>query len=257
MNIKWNTEKYESNFSFVHEYGEDLFNLITAPKGSFAVDLGCGNGALTEALQNEGYNVLGIDASQDMITTAKELHPNIEFSLQDVTDFKLDKKADVIFSNAVFHWINEDKQPKTVQNISDNLNEGGMLVCEFGGFGNCEAIQRAVENAFKSRNLKYIREWYFPTIAQYTALLEKAGMQTVYASLFDRLTEQKGENGVEEWMRMFLKTPFEGLADNQKNEIIAEAVNSLKPILYKNGKWFADYVRIRIKAVKKSKINYA
>ena len=251
MNIEWNTEKYESNFSFVHKYGEDLFNLITAPKGSFAVDLGCGNGALTEALLNKGYNVLGVDASRDMITTAKELYPNIEFSLQDATDFSLDKKADVIFSNAVFHWINEAKQYETVQNIADNLNEGGMLVCEFGGFGNCEAIHRAVENAFKNRDLKYKRDWYFPTIAQYTALLEKAGLQTVYARLFERPTEQKGENGVEEWIRMFLKTPFEGMAENQKNEIIAETVNDLKPILYKNGKWYADYVRIRIKAVKK------
>lgn len=40
------------------------------------------------------------------------MHPELDFMAGDATEFTLDEKADVIFSNAVFHWINADKQEK-------------------------------------------------------------------------------------------------------------------------------------------------
>ncbi len=70
-----------------------------------------------------------------------------------------------------------------------------------------------------------------------------------YAVLFDRPTPQKSENGLEDWIRMFVKTPFEGISDPVKEEIIRETTEELKDRLYQNGRWIVDYVRIRIKAV--------
>lgn len=48
MNITWDAKNYKENFSFVHEYGEDVINLLKKPEGSRVVDLGCGNGALSK-----------------------------------------------------------------------------------------------------------------------------------------------------------------------------------------------------------------
>ena len=65
MNIEWNAEKYTEDFSFVHQYGNDVADLIDLKTGSTVLDLGCGNGALTEQLKNKGFHVIGIDASEE------------------------------------------------------------------------------------------------------------------------------------------------------------------------------------------------
>ena len=116
MNIKWNVENYTDNFEFVHKYGEDVTGLIDVPEGSFVVDLGCGNGALSEFLSDKGYKVTGIDASDDMVKKARELHPDLKFERGDVLDFRLEEPADVIFSNAVMHWIDDDNQSVAAEN---------------------------------------------------------------------------------------------------------------------------------------------
>ena len=72
----------------------------------------------------------------------------------------------------------------------------------------------------------------------------------VRASLFDRFTEQVGEDGLADWIRMFVTLPFEGHSDRQRAEIIREAVEDCRPSLFANGKWYVDYVRIRIKAIR-------
>lgn len=65
MNIKWNADKYEKGFSFVHRYGEAVLDMVDLPEGSRMIDLGCGNGALTAKLAEKGYDVIGIDDSAD------------------------------------------------------------------------------------------------------------------------------------------------------------------------------------------------
>ncbi|MDE6471618.1 MAG: hypothetical protein K2L52_01160 [Clostridia bacterium] len=70
------------------------------------------------------------------------------------------------------------------------------------------------------------------------------------AILFDRLTELKGENGLYDWIKMFVRTPFKNIDKVTENEIISAVVSLLKSILFQNGKWYADYVRLRYKAIK-------
>ncbi|MGN0107117.1 MAG: class I SAM-dependent methyltransferase [Hominilimicola sp.] len=250
MNIKWNTKKYTEDFDFVHKYGEGVMDLLDINEGDCVIDLGCGNGALTEKLHNLGAEVIGIDGSADMIERAKELHPAINFVCDDAVTFSVEKKADCVFSNAVFHWIDECKQEEMLKNIARAIKVGGQLVCEFGGSGCCEKIHSALEKEFNSRGLEYKRTFYFPKIGEYTSIIDKCGFKTVYAVLFDRKTELKGESGMEDWIRMFVKIPFEGIYKAVCDEIIDSTVSKLRNDMYENGKWYADYVRIRIKAVK-------
>ncbi|MBQ9746810.1 MAG: methyltransferase domain-containing protein [Clostridia bacterium] len=250
MNIKWNAEDYKNGFSFVPQYGEDVMSLITAKEGSTVLDLGCGNGTLTAKLAEKGYSVLGIDDSAEMLALAVAEHPEIEFRKGNALDFLLEKKADVIFSNAVFHWIDEKDQDTLIANIAKNLKTGGELVCEFGGYGCAEMVHSALESAFARRGLKYERTFYFPTIGEYAPMLEEHGLRVEYATLFDRPTEQKGENGLYDWINMFVKKPFEGMDEETKEEILFEVMISVVGDLYKDGKWFIDYVRLRIRARK-------
>lgn len=103
---------------------------------------------------------------------------------------------------------------------------------------------------FQRRGLQYIRNFYFPTIGEYTSRLEAHGLQVRYATLFDRSTKQVGEDGLANWIRMFKMLPFEGLDKVVQEHIIQCVVDELRPVLYKDGTWYADYVRIRIKAIK-------
>ena len=162
MNITWDAKGYTSGFAFVHQYGEGVLDLIDAAPGSHIVDLGCGNGALSEKLIARGYRVTAIDASGDMLAQARALHPDIPFVQADATDFTLSEPADAIFSNAVFHWIDRDRQPLLAAAIARNLKPGGQLVCEFGGYGCAERVHSALERAFAVRGLTYPRVFYFP-----------------------------------------------------------------------------------------------
>ncbi len=128
MNIKWDANKYTEDFSFVHQYGNSVIELIDADKGSSILDLGCGNGALTKALQDKGYLVTGMDASKELLDIAKEKYPDIDFMQGDAADFTLPKLADVVFSNAVFHWIGKDKQQNMLKCVYNVLNKNGQFV---------------------------------------------------------------------------------------------------------------------------------
>lgn len=244
MNIKWNAKEYTDSFQFVHQYGESVTELLTVPQGSYVVDLGCGNGALTEKLKEKGYQVRGIDASENMLEQARRFHPDIDFERADATNFILDKKADAIFSNAVFHWI--DNQEKLIANLAANIRRGGELVFEFGGKGCAETVHSELEKAFIKRNYTYPRTFYFPTIGEYAPLLEKNGFRVEYAVLFDRFTEQK--NGIDEWIHMFNMQCFKDIPETDRDEIIREAVENCREKLYAGGKWYVDYVRIRMRA---------
>ncbi len=115
MNQNWNSEKYSQNFSFVYKYGSDVLDLIDPEGVKNVIDLGCGTGALTRQLAEKGFNVTGIDASENMLNQARANNPDINFIQADATNFKLGEKVDAIFSNAVLHWIDKYKQRRAVR----------------------------------------------------------------------------------------------------------------------------------------------
>ena len=250
MNNDWNAKNYTNNFSFVHQYGEDVLKLIDATAGSRVLDLGCGNGALTKKLQELGFQVQGMDSSEDMLTIAQQNYPDIQFEYGDATQFTLPEPVDVIFSNAVFHWIDAEKQDALAAHIANALKPGGALVCEFGGKDCAESVHATLEQCFEKRGLLY--QWfnYFPTIAEYTAVLERNGLRPDYAVLFDRPTPQSPGKTVVDWIEMFVRVPFRGMEEKQKAEILQEAENLLRPKLCRNNNWIIDYVRIRVRARK-------
>lgn len=250
MNITWDAKEYQQNFHFVYNYGQDVLSLVDVPKNSFVIDFGCGNGELTSKLKAQGYQVLGVDASSDMIALAKQNHPDIEFKQANIIDFQNDAPADAIFSNAVLHWIDEDKQQTMLCNIASNLKQGGLFAFEFGGYGCGASVHDTLAKLFAKHGLVYKHPFYFPTIGMYAPKLEQAGFKVVYATLFDRFTPVKGENGIVDWIKMFDKAPFIGIDKHLAENIMFTAQEQLSEKLYKDKQWYVDYVRIRMKNIK-------
>lgn len=252
MNQNWNAEKYSSDFSFVHQYGNDVISLIDMENARSALDLGCGNGALSKILAEKGLAVTGMDASEDMLAIARKNHPGIRFLHADATDFTLAERVDVVFSNAVFHWIDKDRQTDMMRCVYRSLNDGGQFVFEMGGLGNNRLIHAALAQAFAELGYAYTQPFYFPSVGEYAALLEHTGFTVRYAVLFDRPTRLNGSDGLADWIQMFVKNPFARVAEDDRQIILKKAVSSLAPALYKDGVWYSDYVRLRMKAVKES-----
>lgn len=251
MNITWNADKYTTDFAFVHHYGKSVMELIDADEGSAVLDLGCGNGALTKALHDKGYSAKGLDSSQELLDIARQSYPSLEFIQADAADFALTEPVDVIFSNAVFHWIQKDLQENMLKCAYNALRKNGQFVFEFGGYGNNQSIHDALNSTFLKYGYHYEMPFYFPTLGEYASLLENRGFLVKYAVIFDRMTELKGENGLKDWITMFIKTPFFVVkSEKEKNRIISDVEKILRHDLYINGKWHADYVRLRMKAIR-------
>ena len=104
MNIQWNAQGYTQNFSFVHEYGRGLIDLLEGG-GLSVLDLGCGNGALTQRLAQAGFRAEGLDASPELLEVARQSYPGLAFHQGDAVDFQTAEPFDAVFSNAVLHWI--------------------------------------------------------------------------------------------------------------------------------------------------------
>lgn len=171
MNIFWDAEKYKRFFVRAAVRRSRDGSAGCRP-GSRVVDLGCGNGALTEQLAACGYDVTGVDASAEMLELAREGHPELKFRPGNALDFTLDEPVDAVFSNAVLHWIDADKQQAMLDHIASQIKSGGLLVCEFGGKGCAETVHAALEKRFAAHGLHYRRTFYFPTIGEYAPLLE-------------------------------------------------------------------------------------
>ena len=191
MNIQWEAGKYTENFDFVHRYGESVLELVEAEAGGLVVDLGCGNGAPDP--EAGGPRIPGAGGGRLRRDGGRGPGPSSRTALPkgDAVTFQLEEKADVIFSNAVLHWIDGSRQQALARNVAAQLKPGGQFIFEFGGKGLRGQVHSSLERQFARRGLAYPRTFYFPTIGEYAPILERAGFRVEYAVLFDRPTEQK------------------------------------------------------------------
>jgi trans-aconitate methyltransferase len=248
----WNTALYEQNHAFVWEYGESLLDLLAPKAGERILDLGCGTGQLTEKIAQSGAFVQGIDSSLSMISTAQANYPHINFAAADARDFQVEDPLDAVFSNAVLHWI---KQPDAVIHcVEKALRPGGRFVAEFGGKGNVGAIARALLSVLSEIGCsepESLNPWYFPSIGEYALLLENQGFEVSYAVLFDRPTPLEGGSaGMVNWIEMFAGGFWSGLSQEVRSHAIHQVEERLRPALYRDGNWIADYRRLRVVALK-------
>lgn len=247
--MKWNTELYNTRHSFVYQYGAAMIDLLDPASFEKILDLGCGTGELTQQIKEKGALVSGIDSSVDMIEKAKANYPLIPFEVLSATAMPYEETFDAVFSNAVLHWIPEYEI--VARNIYKALKPGGRFVAEFGGKDNVGNIVNALQAAFEKRGLSFQKIWYFPSTAEYATLLEKQGFRVSMIAHFDRKTElSDNDKGMRDWIEMFGNSFFKNSTPDLRKEIIDEAVASLRTTNYQDGKWFADYKRLRLKATK-------
>ncbi len=240
--MNWNAACYQSQHSYVWRHGESLLAQLKPQPGERILDLGCGTGQLTEQIAASGAIAIGLDSDPTMIAQAQKNYPHLTFKVADAANFQLAEPVDAVFSNAALHWVTQAEPAACC--VAAALKPGGRLVAELGGKGNVQAILSALEQA-SGRSLN---PWYFPSLGEYAALLEKVGLEAIFARLFDRPTPL-GEGGLAAWLEMFGQRFFAALSAEDWAEMV-KRVESLVPQLYQEGQWVADYRRLRVVAIK-------
>ncbi|GCF10971.1 class I SAM-dependent methyltransferase [Dictyobacter arantiisoli] len=245
----WNADLYDQKHAFVFKYGASLISILAPQAGETILDLGCGTGHLTRAIADAGAHVIGMDSSASMIESARIAYPGLDFQVGDATNFTPASPVDAIFSNATLHWI--QNPAAAARHMAAALKPGGRLVAEFGGKGNIATITSATRQAAKEITGQDIQSsWYFPSIGEYTSLLEQYGLTVNSAILFERPTPLEGEDALRNWLNMFGLVIFQQLPEDIKQQVIIRAEALARPTLYQNGRWIGDYRRLRIVAYK-------
>ncbi|WP_028551191.1 class I SAM-dependent methyltransferase [Paenibacillus sp. UNC451MF] len=249
---KWNATFYDSKIGFVSRLGKGVVELLSPRQGERILDLGCGTGDLAYEIASHGAYCQGMDSSQDMVNQARDKYPELQFDAADAHTFRVPEKFDAVFSNAALHWMKRPEQ--VIDSVGQALHKGGRFVAEFGGSGNVERIYRAIAEVLKHDGIdaEERNPWYFPTIGEYSALLEQHGFEVRYMELFDRPTELvDGEEGMNHWLHTFAGMFFVGLTEEQKREAYTQCCSILRNDLYNGKFWTADYRRLRFAAVLK------
>ncbi|WP_129663219.1 class I SAM-dependent methyltransferase [Phytoactinopolyspora endophytica] len=243
---KWDAHAYDRDFGFVAAYGVELLDWLRPQPGERIIDLGCGTGDLTARLVETGASVIGMDAEPAMIEAARErLGDAAELQVADAHDFSVDDPVDAVVSNAALHWM--PAPVEVLGCVSDALREGGRFVAEMGATRNVATITDAVEQACRETGLPERRwPWYFPSPAQYAAILEDAGLEVRQLDFYDRPTKLTGPDGMERWLEMFAG---EVVADLPA-ATVSRALEIARPALWHDDAWWADYRRLRFRAVK-------
>jgi len=248
---KWDSNLYDKKHSYVFKYGEDLLSLLQPKPGEKILDLGCGTGHLTNLIAESGADITGIDSSEEMIKLAKQNYPSIKFEVKNAVDFYFSEKFDAVFSNAVLHWVLQKEE--AVSCVYENLKRGGRFVLEMGGKDNVKRVIDVLRKTLAESGYKNNSEmvmWYFPSVGEYASLLEKNGFRVIYSAHFDRDTFLNEKDTIEDWLEMFAKNFFEGINPVEKKKLVKHISDKLLPTNIKDGKWFIDYKRLRISAVK-------
>ena len=252
--LQWNAKLYEQKHSFVWQYGTEVLKILAPQPGELILDLGCGTAQLTAQIAAAGARVIGLDNSPAMIEQARINYPELRFEIADAQDFRFAEPFDAVFSNAVLHWVSA--ADRVARSLFLALKPGGRFVAEFGGRGCVREIRAAGRAALSAIGLSpedEMNSWYFPSIAEYSSVLESQGLSVTSAWLFDRPTKlEDGEPGLRQWIRMFCNNFLNRIPQNRQDEFLAKWEDSLRPKLFRDGSWFVDYKRIRLVAVKET-----
>jgi trans-aconitate methyltransferase len=242
----WNADDYAQHARFVSDLAGPVLEWLAPQAGEHILDLGCGDGVLTAELARRGVRVLGVDISDSLLGAAAER--GVETRRLDGQALPFDGEFDAVFSNAALHWMSD--AAAVVDGIFRALKAGGRFVAEFGGHGNVAAVTTAMRATAWRRGGDAVLAgpWFFPSAAVYREMLEERGFRVARIGLFPRPTPLA--TGMIAWLKVF-RRPFFAQFGADEEQVLSEVEQLLAPSLRDaKGHWTADYVRLRVEAVK-------
>lgn len=111
------------------KYLVELLNKYGVLDG-LVLDLGCGTGNITELLAKEGYDMIGIDNSQDMLSIAMNKGDNILYLNQDMREFELYGTVAAVVSicDSMNYIMSEEELLDVFKLVNNYLDSEGVFI---------------------------------------------------------------------------------------------------------------------------------
>lgn len=240
----WDPAAYAQHGSFVHGLAGGVLEWLAPQPGEHILDIGCGDGQLTQRIAATGARVTGVDTSAEMLAAARALGIPADQASAEMLPYP-DQHFDAIFSNAALHWVrNHDAMLSEAHRV---LRPGERFVAEFGGHGNIAAIDVAFSAALECYGLAGCDQPknYYPAPEVYKRRLEQHRFTVERIALIPRPTPL-GPGGMREWLRTFRRGALLELPGDLREKVLDNAVERLANVLRdEDGNWTADYMRLR------------
>lgn len=254
MAHEFDGKKYQKASTHQKEWGNKLISELNLKGDEKILDLGCGDGVLTQILSNlvpKGY-VVGVDASKGMIEVAKQKESdNLKFLLMDINDLDIDEKFDIIFSNAALHWVKTHQ--KLYEKLSLILNTNGTIRFNFAADGNCSYFFNIVKQTIQEKEYQnYFKDfewpWFMPTLDEYKNIVDNFQFSSTkfWGENADRYFPNK--EALIGWIEQPSIVPFlEYLPDDKKELFTNEVIEKmLRTTIQDDGKYFETFRRINV-----------
>ena len=242
MTQTWNATAYAEVGAFVPSLGAGVLEWLNVQRGERVLDLGCGDGQLTAKIAAAGAQVVGLDASAEMLAGARARGLDVQLGNAEALPF--DREFDAVFSNAALHWVRD--QNAMLAGVHRALKPGGRFVVEMGGHGNVAAILVALTAVLERHGCAGLEDGvnYYPAPEAYTERLARHGFAVEQMQLIPRPTPLPA--GMRAWLTTFRSGVLAAVPEELREKVLDETVALLEPALRdERGNWTGDYVRLR------------
>ncbi len=243
----WDPQSYHANARFVADLAAPVVELMAPLPGERILDVGCGDGFLTAKIAALGCDVIALDASAAQVEGARTL--GLDARVADGEKLDFGPEFDAVFTNATLHWLKD--HDAAIDGAWRALKPGGRFVGECGGAGCVAIIRAALGRALSKRGLDIaaVNPWNFATAEEFGDRLRTRGFTVEYVEVFPRPTPLPGD--VRAWLETFAENFMKGIPAAERGGFLAEVQADLrKDLCDGEGKWTADYTRLRFRAVK-------
>ena len=262
-NYKWDAREYEKHSQGQQKWARELIKKISLKGTENILDIGCGDGKVTADISkivSEG-SIIGVDNAAGMIKLATDRHsaaiyPNLSFQEMDVGNLQFNDRFEIIFSNAVLHWVKDHKA--VIKGMFKSLKQGGRVILQMGGKGNAAGIvdvfsELQTEKKWNSYFNEFDFPFYFPETNEYKALLLDYGFTLNRIELIPKKMEHAGVEALKGWIRTTWLPYIERIPEEERERFIDIVSKKYIERYPSNSKGIINVqmIRLEVEAVKK------
>lgn len=232
---QWNADNYRQNSAAQQQWAQELIAKLNLTGTEAVLDVGCGDGKVTAkiACHLPQGQVIGIDNSDAMIALATGEYPassfpNLRFQHMDARELRFDGQFDVVFSNAVLHWIHDHNS--ALSGMFQSLKPGGKVLLQMGAKQGIRAFMDALDHVlvlpeWKDYFAGFPCPYGFNSVEEYQALLPAVGFEIQRLELIEKHAVHQNIEAFKGWIRTTWLPYTERVSEHKRADFIDAIVD--------------------------------